>query len=140
MRPLARAGAIPCTSYEDFCSKLRKPRTVILMVTAGKAVDEVIAGLTPFLAQGDTVIDAGNSLYTDSVRRHKQLAKEKISFLDAGTSGGLNGARHGACITVGGDEKAFKRSQAILKKISAPGGLAYAGPSGAGHFVKMVHN
>ena len=110
------------------------------MVTAGKPVDIVIEEILPYLKKGDIVIDGGNSFYKDSVRRYNYLKKKSIDFLDIGTSGGLSGARHGACLTIGGDINVFKKIEFVCKFVSAKDGYAYVGPSGAGHFVKMTHN
>src|SRR3989344_5983335 len=110
------------------------------MVTAGKPVDAVIKELLPYLKQNDIIIDGGNSFYKDSIRRYKFLKNKRIHFLDIGTSGGLSGARYGACLTIGGDKKIFKKIDPICKAVSAKNGYAYVGKAGAGHFVKMVHN
>ncbi len=127
-------------SIEELMKKLPKQKIIWIMVTAGKPVDLVIEQLLPYLSKGDIVIDGGNSFYKDSVRRYNYLKNKKINFLDIGTSGGLSGARNGACLTVGGDEKIFRKIEPLCKAISVKGGYAYVGPSGAGHFVKMVHN
>ena len=111
-----------------------------LLVTAGKPVDAVIKELLPYLKKDDIIIDGGNSFYKDSIRRHNFLKKKKIDFIDIGTSGGLAGARHGACLTIGGNKKIFKKIEPICKAVSAKNGYAYVGSAGAGHFVKMVHN
>ena len=110
------------------------------MVTAGNPVDSVIGQILPYLKPNDIVVDGGNSFYKDSVRRYNYLKNKKINFLDIGTSGGLSGARNGACLTIGGDKKIFRKIENVCKAASVKGGYAYVGPSGAGHFVKMVHN
>src|SRR3989344_7655968 len=110
------------------------------MVTAGKPVDAVIKELLPYLKQNDIIIDGGNSFYKDSIRRYKFLKNKRIYFLDIGTSGGLSGARRGACLTIGGDKKIFRKIEPVCKAVSAKNGYAYVGNAGAGHFVKMVHN
>jgi 6-phosphogluconate dehydrogenase len=111
------------------------------MVEHGNPVDLVIEQLIKDgVGERDIIIDGGNSYYKDSVQRYEKLKKKGIDFLDIGTSGGLEGARNGACIMVGGDEKVFHIVKSMLEKISEPGGVAYFGPSGAGHFVKMIHN
>jgi 6-phosphogluconate dehydrogenase len=127
-------------SIEELIDKLPKQKIIWIMVTAGKAVDAVINELLQYLKKGDIIIDGGNSFYKDSIRRHKSLKNKKIHFFDIGTSGGLNGARHGACLTIGGDRKEFKKIQWLCRAISAKNGYAYVGNAGAGHFVKMVHN
>ena len=118
---------------------LSAPRVVWLMVTS-RAVDVVLAELTPLLDAGDTIIDGGNSFYKDSIRRHAELSAQRIHFLDCGTSGGMTGARHGASIMVGGHAEVFATHEDIFKTLSAPDGYARVGNEGAGHFVKMIHN
>ena len=140
MKPLVRKGAQASSSYKDFCAKLGKNRKIFIMVTHGKAVDGVIKGLKPFLAKGDIIIDGGNSFYKDSIRRGKSLAKKKVEFLDAGVSGGLQGARNGASVMAGGTKSAFKKAEPIFRALAVKNGYAYMGKSGAGHFVKMAHN
>ncbi|MBI4210012.1 MAG: decarboxylating 6-phosphogluconate dehydrogenase [Candidatus Diapherotrites archaeon] len=140
MTALAGKGAVPTGSYREFCERLPAPKMIFLMVTHGKPVDEVINGLGPFLAAGDIIVDCGNSFYKDSIRRAKSLAKRGIHFLDAGTSGGLEGAANGASIMVGGNRQAFDAVEPAFRALAVPGGYAWLGGSGAGHFVKMVHN
>lgn len=128
-------------TIEEVVNNLTPPRTVFLMVSAGKAVDEVIRKLViSGLAKGDIVVDGGNSFYKDSVRRFKDLKIRGVHFLDMGTSGGIEGARYGACFMVGGEFVAYKKVEPILKALSVSNGYAYVGKEGAGHFVKMVHN
>lgn len=115
-------------------------RAFMIMVPAGKPVDAVIEQLMPHLKKGDIVIDGGNSHYTDSIRRAKDLQSQGIQFLDCGTSGGVHGLKHGFCLMVGGDKSAYDTVLPILKAIAAPDGVALVGPSGTGHYVKMVHN
>jgi len=133
-------GVEAAFSIEEMMEKLPKQKIVWIMITAGKPVDSVIEQLLPYLKPNDIVIDGGNSFYKDSVRRYNYLKNKKINFLDIGTSGGLSGARNGACLTVGGDEKIFRKIEPVCMAISVKDGYAYVGPSGAGHFVKMVHN
>ncbi|MDE2018942.1 MAG: glucose-6-phosphate dehydrogenase [Patescibacteria group bacterium] len=116
------------------------PRMFWLMVTAGKPVDDLLSNLMPLLKRGDIVIDGGNSFFEDSMRRAKLLEKKGIKFLDAGVSGGPSGARNGACMMIGGDREAFGKLEPLFRDGSVPGGYAYFGNAGAGHFVKMVHN
>lgn len=137
---LARKGAEPAYSLEQLVRTVLHPRVVWLMVPAGNAVDEVLASLLLFLEQGDIVVDGGNSHYADSVQRADRLLERGIRFLDAGTSGGLDGARHGACIMVGGDRDAYATVEPLLEALCVPGGYGYMGRSGSGHYVKMVHN
>ncbi|MBS3102318.1 decarboxylating 6-phosphogluconate dehydrogenase [Candidatus Woesearchaeota archaeon] len=140
VREIARKGAIPAFTAEELCKKLPKPKIIWLMVTAGKPVDETIKKLLPCLQKDDILIDGGNSNFIDTVRRHGQLSKRGIHYLDCGTSGGLKGARYGACLTIGGNEKIFKKLEKLFKDIAAENGYLYTGPSGSGHFVKIVHN
>ncbi len=140
MAPLVLKGAVAAGSYAEFAVKLEGRKTIMLMVTQGKPVDEVIKGLSPYLLSGDILIDGGNSFYKDSVKRANGLAKKGVFFLDAGTSGGLEGARTGASIMVGGDKKAFEIAEPLFRALAVEEGYAYLGESGAGHFVKMVHN
>ncbi len=111
-----------------------------LMVPAGKAVDSVLEQLVPCLRQGALIVDGGNSHYVDSVRRAAQLRQSGVSFLDCGTSGGLHGREIGFSLMVGGDRAAYDTLVPLLHALAAPGGCGYVGPSGAGHYVKMVHN
>ena len=140
---MAREGAHGAENLRDLVSRLPRPRLVWLMVTAGDAADAILfgkGGLARLLAKGDTVIDGGNSFYEDSVRRARKLKRHGINFLDAGVSGGPGGARNGACIMVGGEERIFRRYEELFAALSVEDGYAYVGKSGAGHFVKMVHN
>ncbi len=133
------------TTLEDMVEALGTPRVVLLMVKAGAPVDAVIDELVPLLEPGDVIIDGGNSLYTDTNRRHRALAEHGIKLLGVGISGGEEGARHGPSLMLGGDAAAWPVVDAMLKSIAAvaPDGEAccnWVGPEGAGHFVKMVHN
>ena len=140
MVPYVEKGAIAGASLEELVGSLEAPRMIWVMVTAGDAVDHVIAELTPLLDDGDTIIDGGNSFYKDTIRRAENLKEEGINLLDIGTSGGIDGARNGACFMVGGDEERFNAIEPLLADISVDGGYGYFGKSGAGHFVKMIHN
>ena len=135
-----KKGAIGSKSIEELVSKLEKPRIVWIMVPSGKPVDETIDKLTKVMEKGDIIIDGGNSHYKDSVVRGKALAEKGFNFLDAGISGGIWGLKIGYCTMVGGDEKIFKHCEPIFKTLAPPNGYKYIGKSGAGHFVKMVHN
>jgi len=132
-------GAIPAASFGDLAQALKPPRLVWLMIPH-ETVDKVIENLAPHLAKGDTVIDGGNSFYRDSVRRGCDLADKGIEFLDVGVSGGPAGARQGACLMAGGSKEVFDRYERLFRDLSIAHGYAYVGLSGAGHFVKMVHN
>lgn len=136
----ASMGALPARSLPELAGALGSPRIVWIMVPAGGAVDRVVEGLLPSLSAGDLLIDGGNSRYTDTVVRAGRLERQGISLLDVGTSGGLDGARHGACMMVGGAKEAFELVEPLVRDMCVPDGYGYMGPSGSGHFVKMVHN
>jgi 6-phosphogluconate dehydrogenase len=135
----SEAGITVVDSYQEMVSCLGSDRVIWVMVPS-TFVDPVLDELTPLLVPGDTVIDGGNSFYQDSLRRHKALAEKELNFLDCGTSGGIEGARHGASIMVGGDATVFAEHEHIFKALAAENGYARVGEAGAGHFVKMVHN
>jgi 6-phosphogluconate dehydrogenase len=135
-----RKGARPANSLGGLLSQLRKPRVVWLMVPAGAPVAAVLRNLDTHLEAGDIVIDGGNSFYRDSMERAATLKEQDIHFLDIGTSGGIWGLKMGYCLMIGGDTKAFKRAQPLFKTLAPKDGYAHVGPSGAGHFTKMVHN
>lgn len=139
-KQIKKHGVEVAYSIEQFMGKLPKQKIIWIMVTAGNPVDAVIKELLPYLKKDDIIIDGGNSFYKDSIRRCKFLKNKKIHFVDIGTSGGLSGARYGACLTIGGDKKIFKKIEWLCKAVSAKNGYAYVGNAGAGHFVKMVHN
>ncbi len=136
----AELGAEPAASLKNLASKLRPPRVVWVMVPAGKPLDLVINGLEPHLDEGDILIDGGNSHFRDSTQRAERLLEEGILYLDVGTSGGLEGAEKGASLTIGGAEEAYEKVIPLLESIARPGGFLHCGLSGAGHYVKMVHN
>jgi 6-phosphogluconate dehydrogenase len=131
-------------SYEELTKSLKKPRKVMLMVKAGKPVDDVIEQLLPHLEKGDIIIDGGNSHYKDTNRRFKYLQDKEIRFLGTGISGGEYGALHGPSIMPGGDKSAYEEMKDIFEAIAAKTEdgpcVAYLGPSSSGHYVKMVHN
>ncbi|KAI8641482.1 6-phosphogluconate dehydrogenase, decarboxylating [Parasitella parasitica] len=132
-------------SVEELCAKLKRPRKVMLLVKAGSAVDAFIEQLLPFLEQGDIIIDGGNSHFPDSIRRAKELEAKGILFVGSGVSGGEEGARYGPSLMPGGNPKAWPHIKEIFQAISAkaPDGAPcceWVGESGAGHYVKMVHN
>jgi len=135
-------GAVGAGSLSEVVKQLSQPRAVWLMVPSGKPTEDTVNQLTELLSADDIVIDGGNSNYKDSMRRAAVLAQKGIHFLDAGTSGGVWGLQEGYCLMVGGDEGAFRRVEPVFQSLApaADRGYAYVGPSGAGHFVKMVHN
>lgn len=140
MEAARQLGAQTASSLEDLADQLQPPSIIWIMIPAGEPVSSTIQGLLPHLAEGDILIDGGNSRYKDSILRAEKLRKEEIEFLDIGTSGGLGGLQQGYCLMVGGSKTAFQEIEPILKALAAPEGYAWVGPSGAGHFVKMVHN
>jgi 6-phosphogluconate dehydrogenase len=131
-------------SIEEFVISLEKPRKILIMVKAGEATDDTISQLLPYLETGDILIDGGNSLFTDTQRRHQQLTQQGIRFIGAGVSGGEEGALKGPAIMPGGQLDAYTAVEPILTSIAAKVGqdacCTYIGPDGAGHYVKMVHN
>jgi 6-phosphogluconate dehydrogenase len=135
-----RSGADVAASLGDLVERLEHPRSVWLMVPAGHVTGEVIDTLMPLLKKGDVLIDGGNSFYQESIARAALLKARGISFLDAGTSGGIWGLQEGYCLMIGGEESAFKQIEPALKDLAPEKGYARVGPSGSGHFVKMVHN
>jgi len=157
VQAIAKDGAAGTTSLEDFARKLKPPRTVWMMLPAA-VVDPTLKALTPLLESDDVVIDGGNSYYHDDIRRAEELKPKGIHYVDAGTSGGVWGSERGYCLMIGGDEAVVRRIEPVFAAL-APGieeaprtpgreklggtaehGYLYCGPSGAGHFVKMVHN
>lgn len=137
---LSHEGAIPAISVEDAVAKLPTPRVVWLMVPAGEIVDQLVDQLSILLDAGDIVIDGGNSHYKQSLDRYARLKEKGIHFMDAGTSGGMEGARHGACMMIGGDREAFTHIEPMIRDINVENGYLYAGEAGSGHFLKMIHN
>jgi 6-phosphogluconate dehydrogenase len=157
VQALAAGGGEGARSLDDLVARLHSPRAVWVMVPAGAPTEETVHALGERLASGDTVVDGGNSFFKDDVRRARLLAGRGIRYLDAGTSGGVYGLERGYCLMVGGDRPAFDRLEPLFRTL-APGkgsvgdtpgrrgggtaeqGYMYCGPSGAGHFVKMIHN
>ncbi len=155
---LAKEGANGSSSLDDFVAKLQKPRAAWIMVPAGDPTEQTANALAQRFEPGDTIIDGGNSYFKDDVRRAQKLKERGIHYLDVGTSGGVWGLERGYCMMIGGAREAFDRLDPVFKTL-APGigeiprtpgrekvggsseqGYLYCGPSGAGHFVKMVHN
>lgn len=120
--------------------ELSGPRVVFVYIHAGPAIDSMLERLAEVLDPGDIIVDGGNSYWGDSIRRHARLAELGIRFVDLGTSGGVGGARQGACFMVGGDESSLEHVEPILLDLSCEGGYVRAGGPGSGHFVKLVHN
>jgi 6-phosphogluconate dehydrogenase len=137
---MASEGAVAAYELEDVIKELQAPRAVWLMVPAGDPVDQQIEALVPLLDKGDIIIDGGNSRYTDTIARHDRLKEQGIHYLDAGTSGGVWGLQVGYCLMVGGPDEAVKVVEPAFKSLAPEGGYLHIGPSGSGHFVKMIHN
>ena len=137
---ISKLGAKRTSSLENLINSLPSPRLIWLMVPAGAPVDETINSLLPLLSKGDILIDGGNSYYKDTLRRAELLDKNGIKFFDVGTSGGLTGARNGACMMIGGDKETFANIENLFKDLCVENGYGYVGKTGSGHFVKMVHN
>jgi 6-phosphogluconate dehydrogenase len=125
---------------KDLVESLSRPRILWLMVPAGEITDNVISELTNYLDKEDILIDGGNSNYNDTLRRYAELKAKSINFIDCGTSGGTEGARHGASLMVGGEEEIVKSIEWLFKDLATKNGYGYMGKPGSGHFVKMVHN
>ncbi|MER3448914.1 MAG: 6-phosphogluconate dehydrogenase (decarboxylating) [Chloroflexota bacterium] len=138
---LAGLGLEPAASLAELAAHLRPPRTALIYVPHGEPTDGVCRQLLTVFQPGDIVADGGNSHWEDSRRRYNLFAQRGIKFLDVGTSGGIPGARSGACFMVGGDQEAFADIRPVLRALAADDeAVFYAGPPGAGHFVKLVHN
>lgn len=140
LRTAAGAGAAAAASPAELVARLEAPRAVWVMVPAGAPTEQTVTDLASLLAPDDIVIDGGNSRYTDTVRRAGTLAEAGIHLLDVGTSGGVWGLTEGYCLMVGGPRSAYERVEPVLTALATEGGYAHVGDSGAGHFVKMIHN
>jgi 6-phosphogluconate dehydrogenase len=136
---IEKYGAKGTSSFLELIKSLEQPR-ILWMMIPHESVDLVLSEITPFLSRGDIVIDGGNSYYKNSVRRYNTLKKYGGYFLDAGTSGGMEGARNGACYMVGGDPEAWEIVEPIFRDTAVENGYLYAGKAGSGHFLKMIHN
>ncbi len=158
VKQISSEGATGVSTLDDLVARLAQPRTAWVMVPAGEATEQVVMELAKRMSRGDVIIDGGNSFYKDDVRRKKMVEPQGIHYIDAGTSGGVWGLERGYCLMIGGPRDVVERLDAIFKTL-APGmgsiartpgrekvagtaeqGYLYCGPSGAGHFVKMVHN
>ena len=139
-KSIEKEGLSGAYSLSDLVKALPQPRVIWLMLTAGIVVDEMISSLLPLLSEGDIIIDGGNSNYHDTLRRYEQLKNQKINFVDVGTSGGIEGARNGACMMVGAEDDIFKIIEPIIKSSCVENGYLHTGANGSGHYVKMVHN
>jgi 6-phosphogluconate dehydrogenase len=140
MAKYEKLGAVSAADLGKLVAALQAPRVIWIMVPAGDPVDQTIATLTPLLSPGDVIIDGGNSNFHDTIRRGDQLATSQIAFIDAGTSGGIWGLDNGYCLMVGGSDEAVKKCEPIFTSLAPENGYAHVGPTGSGHYVKMVHN
>lgn len=139
-REIEGLGVSGAYSLEELVQKLSERRVIWLMVPAGQVVDDIIEALLPHLAEHDIIIDGGNSNYKDTLRRYAYLKDRNIDFADVGTSGGLDGARNGACTMIGAEDEVFAYFKQLVKDISVANGYLHTGRNGSGHFTKMVHN
>jgi 6-phosphogluconate dehydrogenase len=137
---LVKDGAIGTYSLSEVADKLSQPRIVWIMLPAGQAVDDHIQEIKNFLSPGDIVIDGGNTYYKDDIHRAEYLEDKNIRYMDVGVSGGIWGLKIGYCLMIGGDKETFELLRPIFKTLAPEEGYLYCGPTGAGHFVKMVHN
>jgi 6-phosphogluconate dehydrogenase len=140
LKEVSSYGAAGVGTLKELVAKLAPPRGVWVMVPAGEATDSTINQLADLMQPGDTIIDGGNTNFHDDVRRSQALAKKNIHHIDAGTSGGIWGLKVGYCLMIGGEEDMFRRYEPIFKTLAPPNGYGYMGKSGAGHYVKMIHN
>jgi 6-phosphogluconate dehydrogenase len=137
---LVKEGAVGAYSLEEVVDKLKPPRVVWIMLPAGKVVDDTIGQLKKLLEPGDIIIEGGNSYYKDDIRRSKELEPTGIAYVDAGVSGGIWGLSIGYCTMVGGPRDKFEYLEPVFKTLAPEDGYLHCGSTGAGHFVKMVHN
>jgi len=137
---LVGEGAVGARSLSELVERLAFPRAIWLSLPAGDVTEDTLNQLQPLLAQGDVVVDAGNSFYKDAIRRAERLAAVGAGLLDQGTSGGIWGLEKGYCLMIGGAREDFEQLEPAFKTLAPPGGYLHTGPSGSGHFVKMVHN
>jgi 6-phosphogluconate dehydrogenase len=138
---LAAVGADPAGSLDELVAKLTPPRVILLYVPHGPPVEQTVEALAERLDPADVVVDGGNSFWSEAERHHTRLAARGVHFLDVGTSGGVSGARHGACFMAGGDAEAFELVRPLLIDLAVDErAVIHVGPPGSGHFVKLVHN
>ncbi|MBS2023286.1 MAG: decarboxylating 6-phosphogluconate dehydrogenase [Deltaproteobacteria bacterium] len=137
---MAGFGAVPANTIDEIFGAFKGTKVCWTMVPAGKITEDLINTLAAKMQPGDVIIDGGNSNFRDSQRRAAELAKKGIGFMDAGTSGGIWGLKNGYCLMVGASKETFALAEPALKTLAPEGGLLHAGPPGAGHFTKMVHN
>ncbi len=139
-REIAGEAAAAAYSLSEVVDKLNAPRVVWMMLPAGPAIDEYLVQLKELLSPGDMVIDGGNTYYKDDIRRADSLLEKGIGFMDVGVSGGIWGLKVGYCLMIGGQRANYQALDPVLKSLAPKEGYLYCGPTGAGHFVKMIHN
>jgi 6-phosphogluconate dehydrogenase len=139
-REISREGATGAYSLEEMVKMLTPPRVIWLMIPAGKPVDDMISNFRGLLEKGDIIVDGGNSFYKDDLRHKEELKPLGIHYMDVGVSGGIWGLKVGYCLMIGGDKRVYRHLETIFKTLAPKGGYLYCGETGAGHFVKMVHN
>lgn len=137
---ISQEGILGTTDLAEFVGLIPKPRVIWIMIPAGEAVDKMIEELIQLVDPQDILMDGGNSHYKDTLRRYEMLKAKGINFVDVGTSGGISGARAGACTMIGAENEIFKFIEPIMKAISVENGYSHVGRNGAGHYVKMIHN
>lgn len=135
-----QASVLGVMIASDISTLAQQARVLWLFVPAGHIIDTILQQLIPHVKSGDIIIDGGNSNFHDSMRRNIMLESFGIYYLDCGVSGGIQGTTYGFCLMVGGNLQAFTKVRTMMEAVATPGGLAHVGPSGAGHYVKMVHN
>ena len=137
---LEAEGAVGARSLGELVERLATPRAVWVSLPAGEVTENTLSQLAPLLTRGDVIVDAGNSFYKDTIRRAERLKEGGLDFLDQGTSSGVWGLENGFCLMIGGAHASFERLEPAFKTLAPPDGYLHTGPSGSGHFVKMVHN
>ncbi len=140
IKKIEQEGVIGAYDIKELVDKLERPRVIWIMVPAGEPVDEMINSLAILLDRDDIIIDGGNSNYKDTLRRYGELKEKGLKFVDIGTSGGIDGARNGACMMIGTENNVFDIIEPIIKDVCVEKGYLHTGRNGSGHFVKMVHN
>ena len=139
-KDLLQAGMVEIKNIADFVKNLESPRAVFVYIPAGPEIDPLLDDLASNLKKGDIIVDGGNSYWGDSIRRYRRLKEKGIQLVDLGTSGGVDGARNGACFMAGGDLQAVQRIEPMLIDLAVKDGYVHAGGPGSGHYTKLVHN
>jgi 6-phosphogluconate dehydrogenase len=134
------ATVLDAGAYDQLAAELDPPRVIYVSLPAGETIDDELEGMIAAFGEGDVIMDGGNSLWRDSIRREERVSEEGIYYLDCGSSGGPFRAQEGACFMVGGPEEGFEIAEPLLDELSVENGLLHTGPTGSGHFVKLVHN